>query len=321
MAARIPVRFERVAAAFDADFARVRPCDSSGSDHSPESSNADLSDLVKSFMEKNEMEEEGEEDQEACGVINDNGEADEELFNVENDEWSGSVEKKEQLKSLFEGIEVDDEDDRNVKEKIRIDVEAAYGSVGDKSSPEFKRRLMTRLRQEGFDAGLCKSKWGKSGRYPGGEYQYIDINMGCKQRYIVEVNLVGEFEIARPTNYYTSLLNTFPVIFVGKVEELKKIVRLMCIAMKASMKRMDLLLPPWRRRGYLQAKWLGSYKRTTNEVSTRKKDDQPRNEDVSGRSSITGFEAKFVKIYNCRDDYGKTKPGFRVGLLATALNS
>ncbi|XP_028791547.1 uncharacterized protein LOC114747393 [Neltuma alba] len=315
MMARIRVRFERVAAAFDADIARVRLCESSGSDHSPESSNTDLSDLVKSFMEKNEME--GKE--EVLGV-NDDGEEGEDLCDVDKDEWSGSGEKKEKLKSLFEGIEVD-EDDRNVKENIRRQVEAVYGSVGDKSSPGFKRRLMTRLREKGFDAGVCKSKWDKNSRFPGGDYEYLDINMGGK-RYIVEVNLAGEFEIARPTNYYCSLLRHFPVIFVGKLEELKKIVRLMCTAIKASMKSVDLFVPPWRRHGYVRAKWFSSYRRTTNEVSARKDDVIPGNEDVSPRRSIiNGFEAKFVKAYNCRDDYGKTKPGFRVGLLATALNS
>ncbi|XP_054779446.1 uncharacterized protein LOC129287266 [Prosopis cineraria] len=319
MMARIPVGFERVAAAFDADIARMRLCESSGSDHSPESSNTDLSDLVKSFMENNERGDVGGEE-EARGV-NDKGEEGDELIDVEKDDWSGSDEKKEKLKSLFEGNEIDG-DDRNAKEKIRREVEVAYGSVGEKSSLEFRRRLMSRLRGKGFDAGLCKSKWNRNARFPGGDYEYIDINMGGK-RYIVEVYLAGEFEIARPTSHYSSLLHVFPVIFVGRVEELKKIVRLMCTAIKASMKRADLLVPPWRRHGYVQAKWFSSYRRTANEMSTRKRVDEPRNdEDVSARwSIINGFEARSVKAYNCRDDYGMTKPGFRVGLLATALNS
>lgn len=146
--------------------------------------------------------------------------------------------------------------------------------------------------------------------------------MGGK-RYIVEVNLAAQFDIARPTNNYSSLLNIFPLIFVGKSEEMKKILRLMCTAMKVSMKKMDLSVPPWRRSGYVQAKWLGSYKRTTNEVSTKKKD----HGDVvfaTRRSIVNEFDGKFViKAYNnCRDNFEKKgKPVFRVGLLATALNS
>lgn len=157
MAAKIPVRFERVAAAFDADFARVRLCDSSGSDHSPERlSNTDLSDLVKSFMERSEVV--GDEDV-ARGVHvggDENGEV--VCDDVERDEWFGCDEEKEKLKRLFEGIKEDDDDDENnVREKIRSEVEGAFGFVGDKLSPEFKRRLMARLRHNGFDAGMTTS--------------------------------------------------------------------------------------------------------------------------------------------------------------------
>lgn len=116
-------------------------------------------------------------------------------------------------------------------------------------------------------AGLCKSKWEKTGRFPGGTYEYMDINL-AGNRYIVEVSLAGEFEIARPTSEYSSLIDVFPAIFVGKAEEVKKIVKVMCSAMKASLKCRELHVAPWRRQGYMQAKWLSSYRRTTNEVSS-----------------------------------------------------
>ncbi|MCI31029.1 DUF506 family protein, partial [Trifolium medium] len=49
----IPTRFERLAATFESDeMARVIFCESSGSEHSPESL---TSDLVKSFMEKSSV--------------------------------------------------------------------------------------------------------------------------------------------------------------------------------------------------------------------------------------------------------------------------
>ncbi|CAK9184869.1 unnamed protein product [Ilex paraguariensis] len=113
--------------------------------------------------------------------------------------------------------------------------------------------------------GLCKSKWEKTGRYPSGNYEYIDVNV-AGTRYIVEVFLAGEFKIARPTDHYTSLLNFFPLVFVGKIDELKQVVRLMCNAIKKSMKTMDMHVPPWRRHGYLQARWFSSYKRTIKEI-------------------------------------------------------
>ncbi|KAJ7946370.1 DUF506 family protein [Quillaja saponaria] len=204
--ARIPVRFERVAAAFDADVARVRLCESSGSEHSPESS-TDLSNLVESFMEKNYREE----------VVEDVGVNNHEEDSVERYGCSES-EKKEKLQNLFGLVSNvndendEDEDERSVKEKIRAEIEIAYGILGDRSSPGFKRRLMTRLREKGLDAGLCKSKWERIGRFPAGDYEYVDVNFSGK-RYIVEVSLAREFEIARPTNQYSSLLDVLPSDF------------------------------------------------------------------------------------------------------------
>lgn len=140
--ARIPVRFQRVAAAFDADVARVGLCESSGSEHSPESL-TDLSDLVKSFMEKNEATT-GEKEEEEVGDVREGH--DEEEF--EKTEWSYS-EKREMLRSLLYEND-DDEDERDDKEKIRREAEVAFGVVVGNYS---KRRLMSLLREKGFDAG------------------------------------------------------------------------------------------------------------------------------------------------------------------------
>jgi hypothetical protein len=129
----IPVRFERLAAAFESnEVARVRLCESSGSEHS-----ADLSDLVKSFMEKNSVRAVLEEED---GVVHDKEDCDFEL-----NDYS---EKKEILQEIF--YAADDE----VKEKIRREAEFAIQLVaGDKTSPGFKRLVMSRLRERGFDAG------------------------------------------------------------------------------------------------------------------------------------------------------------------------
>jgi hypothetical protein len=133
----IPVRFERLAAAFESnEVARVRLCESSGSEHSPENS-ADLSDLVKSFMEKNSVRAVLEEED---GVVHDKEDCD-----FESNDYS---EKKEILQEIF--YAADDE----VEEKIRREAEFAIQLVaGDKTSPGFKRLVMSRLRERGFDAG------------------------------------------------------------------------------------------------------------------------------------------------------------------------
>ncbi|CAL5183972.1 unnamed protein product [Lathyrus oleraceus] len=310
--ANLPVRFQRMMDAFDADMAlsRVKPgSESSGSEHSPESS-PELSDLVLSFMEDNERSgEEEEEEKVVCGEDRDEKVDEEDL------------EKIEMLKSLFDGNKDVEENERDDKERIRREVEIAIGGLvgSDNSFPGFKRWLMTQLREKGFDAGLCKTKWEKNGKLTAGDYEYIDVNLSEK-RYIVEVSLSSEFEIARPTNQYSSLLEIFPMIFVGKVEEFKRIVRLMSSAIKGSMKRMDLHVAPWRRNLYMQTKWFSSYKRTTNAVGTRKESSHFSAESFFPKKFM-GFEERHVKVYNCRDDYVRVNNGFRVGHLTAVLNS
>ncbi|MED6118611.1 hypothetical protein PIB30_004215 [Stylosanthes scabra] len=295
----IPARFERVAAAFDADVARMGLCESSGSEHSVVSS-IDLCDLVKSFLERNGDEEKDHGDEED---------------KVETSLELSYCEKRDMLQALLACGD-------HERDMIRREVEIACASlVGDASSTEFKRSLMSRLREKGFDAGLCKSRWDKIGRLRSGDYEYIDVNFSGK-RYIIEVFLASQFEIARPTVQYSSLLQVFPRIFVGKVEELKQVVKLMCGAIKGSMKTRNLHIPPWRRNVYMQAKWFSSYKRTTNVVSTRNASSYLSSESliITPKRPI-GFEARHVKAQNCREDYYVNKAGFRISHLTAALNS
>ncbi|XVF75244.1 hypothetical protein PTKIN_Ptkin13bG0171900 [Pterospermum kingtungense] len=308
--ARIPVRFNRIAAAFD-EAARgppLRLCESSGSDHSPEDL-TDLSDLVNSFIENN------------FGVETDQIEQDKETDQKDGSEgyWSDSK-TKDTLKSLVGNNICDhgneEEDDDDVKHKIFEQTKIACGSVCNVSSEGFKRKLMSHLRDKGFDAGLCKSRWEKFGQHPAGSYEYVDVNVSGT-RYIIEVNLAEEFEIARPTTSYTSLIDIFPQIFVGKPEKLKQIARLMCRAIRESMKSREMKIPPWRRNGYMQAKWFARYKRTTNEVSAKS-----NNAAVAAKRSV-GFETlpMMSSNYYCRDNFGSTTAGLTVSYLTAAFNT
>lgn len=152
--------------------------------------------------------------------------------------------------------------------------------------------------------GLCKSKVEKLRSFPAGDHEYIDVNFGGN-RYIIEIFLAREFEIARPTSKYTSLLNKFPEIFLGNLEELKQVVKLMCSAMKESMKMKNMHVPPWRRNGYMQAKWFGSYKRTTN----HKVSGSEQAETLLPEMSSSCFKAN-----HCRGDFGRNA-GLKVGNL------
>ncbi|XP_052181530.1 uncharacterized protein LOC127794467 [Diospyros lotus] len=302
---KIPaVKFKSFAEAFG-EIARARVCESSGSEHSPEST-MDLSDLVKSFMEREYREEDKQDDDEDRGKGPDGSES--ESFCLDSD-------LRDTLCKLLNCE--DDEARRN----LLSETEEAYGIIGNDSSSGFKRRLMTRLREKGFDAGLCKSKWERIGRnVPSGSYEYIDVNV-AGNRYIIDVCLAGEFEIARATGGYTSLLEIFPPIFVGKVQDLKQAVRLMCDAIKNSMKSAGMHVPPWRRFRYMQAKWFGPYKRTLLEVSIEKGSDR---EATGGKRRSVGFVATSTQQpkpinyhYYCREDFGR-RAGLKEGQLAQA---
>lgn len=161
--------------------------------------------------------------------------------------------------------------------------------------------------------GLCKSRWEKFGKNTAGKYEYVDIMGGDRNRFIVETNLAGEFEIARPTTRYLSLLSQLPLVFVGTPEELKQLVRIMCFEIRRSMKQAEIHVPPWRRNGYMQAKWFGHYKRTSNEVVSRFKN--------CGCGARVGFEesVKMTMFNGFKEEEKKRRSGLKVGQLTVAF--
>lgn len=137
------------------------------------------------------------------------------------------------------------------------------------NAPMFMRNVMSYLRNLGYNAAICKTKWEQSGGLTAGNYEFIDV-VRCDSgnrticRYFVDLDFVPEFEIARPTAQYERLVQSLPNIFVGKIEELTQVVKVMSTAAKRSLKSKDLHLPPWRKHRYMRNKWFGPYKRTTN---------------------------------------------------------
>ncbi|KAI3718658.1 hypothetical protein L6452_19537 [Arctium lappa] len=294
-------RFRRLAEAFDQATAEVRDCDSSGSEHSPETT-VDLSVLVNSFIE------------------NGNGFVDSDFdmrIAYKNCTFDGIdedlEETKESLSRLFRSKNGDD-----MRQNLVLDVEKAWHHMTeDSSSPPslgIKRQLMARLRDQGLDAGLCKSKWEKKRGLLAGDYEYIDLNV-AGTRYIITVTLREEFRIARPSDNYTSVLKILPQISVFRVEELKEMVRIMCKAMKKSMNQMKMVVPPWRRREYTQAKWFGPYKRTTNEFSTK------NTVNLNENKKTIGFVSLPRTCYDTHEeDFARKDFAFRMGNLAMAIN-
>ncbi|KAE8727383.1 protein WUSCHEL-like [Hibiscus syriacus] len=131
-----------------------------------------------------------------------------------------------------------------------------------------QRELSDRLQSLGFNCYICKSKWKSSPEIPPGEHTYLEVldQSDPKKgdvRVVIELNFRAEFEMARANDDYNKLIAMLSELFVGKTERLKAVIKILCVAAKTCMKEKKMHLAPWRKHKYMQAKWLGTYERTT----------------------------------------------------------
>ena len=75
-------------------------------------------------------------------------------------------------------------------------------------------------------------------------------------RVIIELNFRSEFEVARASEEYKQLTKKLPEVFVGKVERLHNLIKILCSAAKKCMRENKMHMGPWRKHRYMQAKWL-----------------------------------------------------------------
>ncbi|THG01182.1 uncharacterized protein LOC114295655 [Camellia sinensis] len=130
------------------------------------------------------------------------------------------------------------------------------------------REICGRLQKASFNSAICKSKWKSSPDIPSGEHTFLDVvdNSNSKNqeiRVIIELNFRAEFEVARASEEYNKLIRKLPEVFVGKVERLHNLIKVLCCAAKKCMKENKMHMGPWRKYRYMQAKWLGTCERTT----------------------------------------------------------
>ncbi|KAL3851321.1 hypothetical protein ACJIZ3_013203 [Penstemon smallii] len=122
-----------------------------------------------------------------------------------------------------------------------------------------------RLQNAGLDSAICKSKWRSSSDIPSGEHTFIDVldNSNTKKevRVIIELNFRTQFEMARSNEEYNKLVKRLPEIFVGKIERLLALLKILCAAAKKCMEEKKMHLGPWRKLRYMQAKWLKTCER------------------------------------------------------------
>jgi uncharacterized protein (TIGR01615 family) len=165
----------------------------------------------------------------------------------------------------------------NVTERMLLaEVNKAIAVANDVVSVEggvttcLRRRVMKHLRIGGYNAAICKSRWELAGSFPGGDYEYIDVvfegTTGKSKRVIIDIEFRAQFEIARPSSSYNAVVQVLPAVFVGKADRLFQIVNIMADAVRQSIKKSGMHLPPWRKPEYMRAKWFSSYRRTTNDT-------------------------------------------------------
>ncbi|CAF1936456.1 BnaC05g44620D [Brassica napus] len=251
--------------------ARLVGCSfSSGSEHTGDGiDNYDddspcLSDLVQGFLE-NEANQNVNEEPRWC-------DSDSESYSDSDSERVDLPDFAEDIAKILRNTLGEDNYGRMVLFHVARAMEMLPSLGSDQEQRAvLRRKLMSLLRGFGHNAAICKTKWKSSGGLTAGNHEFIDVvytpaaaTSPQTVRYIVDLDFASRFQIARPTAQYSRVLQSLPAVFVGRGDDLKRILRLVCDAARLSLRSRGLTLPPWRKNRYLQTRWLGSYKRTVN---------------------------------------------------------
>ncbi|CAG7908172.1 unnamed protein product [Brassica rapa] len=226
-----------------------------------EPSSVCLAKMVVNFMEDNKEEEEKQRcGRSRCSCFTGSGTE----SSDDESEWSDDVkcssgEACVMLKSLVLCTSISE---RNVMADVSKIVETSK-----RKDQSCLKNLVSVLVRLGYDAAICKSRWEKTPSYPTGEYEYVDVIMDG-ERLLIDIDFKSNFEIARATKTYKSILQTIPCIFVGKADRLQRIIMLLSKAAKQSLKKKGLHVPPWRRAEYVKSKWLSTYVRGEEKQET-----------------------------------------------------
>ncbi|KAI3823933.1 hypothetical protein L1987_05379 [Smallanthus sonchifolius] len=129
--------------------------------------------------------------------------------------------------------------------------------------------ICRQLQNSGYNSAICKSKWKSSSDIPSGEHTYIDVidNSNRKKleaRVIIELEFRGQFEMKKGSDEYNGLVLKLPEVFVGKIERLLALIKIVSNAAKRCMKEKKMHLGPWRKQPYMEAKWVRVVERTTS---------------------------------------------------------
>ncbi|KAF6173406.1 hypothetical protein GIB67_027101 [Kingdonia uniflora] len=228
-----------------------------------EPSSVILAKLVENFIEQgndykqNVVEASSDDEFESCGCFGDSN--------------SSSADASEILKTLVAPASAVERTILGVIGKIVDDHSKIVGKIGT-SKEDFTKFVNGGLQTLGYGSSICKTRWEKKDSIPAaGEYEYMELIME-KERYIIDIDFQSEFEIARSTKTYKAVLQSLPVIFLGKADRLCQIIRIVSDAAKQSLRKKGMPFPPWRRAEYIKAKWLSPHTTISQSLTAKKSD-------------------------------------------------
>ncbi|XP_012449022.1 uncharacterized protein LOC105772261 [Gossypium raimondii] len=246
----------------------------------PENPDSDSSGMEFSFLE------DGDDGDQIVGIHNDgdeDGDDDDDDDERKESDGSGGENKEEFWEIQHQVLEATVCRISSLESRIRIAIKEALRDIkretttvvcgcGGKSMAEgcrvcFMREVFRRLQTAGFNTAICRSKWRSTSHIPSGEHSFLDVIENSSKgdvRVIIELNFRAEFEMARASEDYNRLVRRLPEVFVGKVERLNDVIKILCLAAKKCMKEKKMHMGPWRKQSYMQAKWLKPCERNTS---------------------------------------------------------
>lgn len=106
-------------------------------------------------------------------------------------------------------------------------------------------------------------------------------------RVIIELEFRGQFEMKKGSEEYNSLVYKLPNVFVAKFDRLQSVIKILSNSAKKCMKEKKMHLGPWRKQGYMQAKWLRANERTTTLIKPLGVDGYSSRTTKTGASMLT----------------------------------
>ncbi|XP_020234261.1 uncharacterized protein LOC109814284 [Cajanus cajan] len=135
-----------------------------------------------------------------------------------------------------------------------------FAFLRERNAALLRQSVAAFLRERRHDAAVCDAS--------GGSHEFIDVvhSGEATRRYFVDLDFRAQVEIARPTRRFAEALAAVPAVFVGRAEELKRSVSIVCDAARRCFKSRGLPVPPWRKNRFMQRKWFGPSRPTANPV-------------------------------------------------------